>query len=382
MERDLEKGIRATLRTIPGLGSQRLRHLIAIFGSAQAAWEAPSEAFKPWAGSGWIVEMLHRRRSLEPERIEAGLEEKGILTVTPDEAHYPRLLAELSDAPPLLYYKGHLKEGQEVLAMVGSRRATPYGKAAAEFLAREVAASGIAVISGLARGIDTSAHKGALSAQGITWAVLGCGVDLIYPPENRKLAEGILERGALISEFIPGTPPDSPHFPARNRLISGCSRGVVVVEAALKSGAMITVDFALEQGREVFAVPGPIFSEMSKGTNYLLRQGAKIVEDKGDIWAEIPDLPLGGKMNGLGTSALGSLKHKKDHPELAAKTENRTGDHLTILELMSDIPLHIDQIVWHSSLPVERIPLLLLELQLAGEIEQLPGQLYVIARKS
>lgn len=370
----MEKGIRAAFRTIPGLGSQRLRQLIAIFGTARAAWEAPEEAYKTWEGNKWITEFLRRRKEIDPDAIQAELKKKGILTVTPNESHYPRLLAELSDAPPLLYYKGQLYENQEGLAIVGSRKATAYGKAAAEHVAKGIAAEGIAIISGLARGIDTAAHKGALAAGGITWAFLGCGVDWVYPPENHKLADQILEQGALISEFIPGTPPDALHFPARNRLISGCARGVVVVEAALKSGAMITVDFALEQGREVFAVPGPIFSAMSKGTNHLLRQGARIVDDVEDIWAEIPDY--------LKPEKRQTARFPRELNPNMKKKIDVSGDASVIMDLMSDLPLHIDQIVSHSSIPVDKVPLILLELQLAGEIEQLPGQLYVIARKN
>lgn len=368
-----EKGIRAALRTLPGLGSQRLRQLIAVFGSAQAAWEAPAEAFKDW-GAVWVGEMLRLRNSIQPEHIEAELNREGIQTVIPDEGIYPKLLVELADAPPILYYQGHLAEGQEALAIVGSRHGTPYGKAAAEFLARKVAERGIAIVSGLARGIDTSAHKGALAAGGVTWAFLGNGLDRVYPPENRKLAEAILERGALLSEFIPGTPPDGKHFPARNRLISGSSRGVVVIEAARKSGALITVDFALEQGREVFALPGPIFSEMSKGTNHLLRQGARIVDEVEDIWAEIPCWQA--EEQGFPPAfraAPGSA--------LAPETMNKDPGQAEVMEQMSDLPLHINQIACRVTLPVSRIPLILLELQLAGLIEQLPGQNYVLARK-
>ena len=251
---EAEKQCRAAFRTLPGIGSQRLRMLIAYFGSAKAAWLAAFEDYLTWGKAPWALKVLPLRKGIDPALIKERLDTEGILTVIPEEKHYPRLLAELADAPPILYYKGQLRPSKEALAIVGSRRATAYGKAAARFLSREVAAKGIVIVSGLARGIDTAAHEGALASHGETWAFLGSGLDRIYPPENSKLAERILENGAILSEFTPGTPPEPRHFPARNRLISGCSRGVVVVEAAVRSGALITVDFALEQGREVFAI--------------------------------------------------------------------------------------------------------------------------------
>ncbi len=378
---EAEKQSRAAFRTLPGIGSQRLRLLIAYFGSAQAAWLAPIEDYLTWGEAPWALKVLPLRKGINPALIKERLDLEGISTVIPEEEHYPRLLAELTDAPPILYYKGQLRPSKEALAIVGSRRATAYGKAAAGFLSREVAAKGIVIVSGLARGIDTAAHEGALAAHGETWAFLGNGLDRIYPPENRKLAQRILENGVLLSEFTPGTPPEARHFPARNRLISGCSRGVVVVEAAQKSGALITVDFALEQGREVFAVPGPIFSEMSKGTHYLLRLGAKIVEGTEDIWAEIPSWlevysDKSKEKIGIKSCATNRLINTNS---TVSTTDQEIG--LAILDLLSDIPLHIDQIVLSSTYPAGGIALTLLELQLNGEIEQLPGQCYILARK-
>ncbi len=376
-----EKQSRAAFRTLPGIGSQRLRMLIAHFGSAQAAWLASIEDYQTWGKAPWALKVLPLRKRIDPALIQERLDLDGILTVIPEEKHYPLLLAELVDAPPILYYKGQLRPSKEALAIVGSRRATAYGKAAAGFLSREVVAKGIVIVSGLARGIDTAAHEGALAGLGETWAFLGSGLDRIYPPENRKLAERIVENGALLSEFTPGTPPEARHFPARNRLISGCSRGVVVVEAAQKSGALITVDFALEQGREVFAIPGPIFSEMSKGTHYLLRLGAKLVEGTEDIWAEIP---LWSEASAVKSKEkLGKNSCNATGPKRAEATLNTTDQEISsaVLELLSDIPLHIDQIVLSSTYPAGGIALTLLELQLGGKIEQLPGQCYILARK-
>ena len=368
-----EKLIRAALRTVPGIGSQRLRHLIALFGSAQLAWEASAAEYAAWADSPWLQRVSLEREKIDLAWLENDLNQRGISLLIPEEEIYPLLLAELSDAPPLLYYRGRISVGAKGLAMVGSRQATAYGKAAADKLAREAAQHGLVVISGLARGIDTAAHQGALAAGGETWAFLGCGVDLIYPPENQRLAQQIMANGAVLSEFIPGTTPEPNHFPARNRLISGCAAGVVVVEAGLKSGAMITVDFALDQGREVFAVPGPIFSEMSRGTHHLLRSGAKLVEELADIIAEIP---------AWDEVQLPKMSSKRIEPEGRNRIEAFIPHEAEILALLSDVPLHIDQVALQCSLIPEEVPLALLELQLAGKIEQLPGQRYVLARRS
>lgn len=367
-----EKAVRAAMRTIPGLGNARMKHLISYCGSARAAWEAPADRFEKFSGLAWVAEFLRARTRIDPDEIARDLTKQNILTVIPEEANYPVLLAELADAPGLLYYRGQLQPEVEALALVGSRQATPYGKAAAVYLARELALQGIVVISGLARGIDTAAHRGALEGKGVTWAFLGCGPDRIYPTENKRLAGEILEKGAIISEFPPGTPPDKPNFPSRNRLISGCARGVLVVEAAAKSGALITADFALEQGREVFAVPGPIFSDMSRGTHHLLRQGAKIVEGLDDIIQEIPAWGSGypraeGSASG-GRSVTNDLVNK-----LPAEQE-------IIMGLLSDMPLHLDEVRLNSGLDPAAAALSLLELELRGMIIQLPGQYYTLKR--
>jgi DNA processing protein len=376
MRIEQEKIVRAALRSITDVGSQRLRQLIAYFGSAIDAWEAPQSSYLQIPNrEKWIDNLLRERTNIEPEEIGDKLFREGIKVAIPGASDYPSLLAELADAPPLLYYRGHLQGDAEGLAVVGSRQATAYGKAAARMLARDAAARGIVIVSGLARGIDSAAHKGALESGGKTWAFLGCGVEHIYPKENWRLAEEIMEKGAVISEFAPGTAPKALHFPARNRLISGCSRGVLVVEAAERSGALITVDFALEQGREVFAVPGPIFSLMSKGTHHLLRQGAKIVEGTDDIWNEIAVWS-----NPVGRVAFGNNSFQEEKRMTPNEAEHKT-EHEAILQQLSDVPLHIDQIILQSSLPVSALSLVLLELQLEGKITQLPGQHYVLARE-
>jgi DNA processing protein len=367
MEIDQERMFRAAFRSIKGVGNQHLRHLIAYFGSATIAWGAPEKEYSQLLPSKWTSEVLKARKTIDPWKIGADLMAKDIRLVTPYEPNYPALLLELANAPPLLYYRGSLVGNSEVLAIVGSRQATAYGKASAHLLAREAATQGIIVASGLARGIDTSAHQGAIEGGGGTWAFLGCGLDQVYPRENSGLAKEIVEKGAVISEFPPGTPPLANNFPARNRLISGCSKGVVVVEAAKRSGAMITVDFALEQGREVFAVPGPIFSPLSRGPHSLLRQGAKLIEGINDIKNEFPSLTSGKKE---------MLVNNASRKNAISEGE----EHRLILQLLSDVPLHIDQLAIHSTLPVTTLSLALLELQLEGKIKQLPGQNYVLDR--
>lgn len=380
MGMEQEKLVRAALRTIKGVGSQHLRQLIAYFGSAVKAWEASQVKYLQVANQGkWLGEILKWRKIIDPREIGESLNKQGIQLIIPDEPDYPLLLAELADAPPLLYYRGHLGGESEVLAIVGSRQATAYGKSAARMLARSAAAKGIVIVSGLARGIDTAVHQGALDSEGKTWAFLGCGLDQIYPRENQRLADEILVKGALLSEFTPGTPPNAINFPARNRLISGCSRGVLVVEAAKKSGALITVDFALEQGREVFAVPGPIFSPQSRGTHHLLREGAKIVEEIEDVWNEVPAWSARSSMSEARCTLPG---RRTSNLESRASNFIPAGIDLgSILKQLSDVPLHIDQITVHSTLPVSSISLALLELQLGGKIIQLPGQHYVLARE-
>lgn len=359
MDLQKEKIIRACILTITGIGSQRLRHLIARYGSAQAAWDFP-EPTSSDRGS-WYKDFFQFKKKINPEKVEQDLTKEGISLVAREEDSYPCLLAECPDAPPLLFYKGKLEPKRECIAIVGARKATPYGKAVALSLAKEMASENYVVVSGLARGIDAAAHKGALAAGGKTWAFLAGGLDRIYPPENLKLALDIIVEGALISEYPPGMPSEPGQFPARNRLISGSSRGVVVVEAAEKSGALISVDFALEQGREVFAVPGPIFSEMSRGTHQLLRMGAKLVESKEDI---IADLPL------MARSEISNVdKVTTNNP-----CENE------ILQFLTDVPLHIDRLTSLCSLSPQEIALSLLEMQLSGRVVQLPGQHYVLQR--
>lgn len=380
MRLDVEKVYRAAILNIKGIGSQRLRQLLALYGSAKSAWEAGRDSFSGLEGTAWIREFLQARKTIDPEKVGLRIEQEDISLVMLGEENYPYLLAECPDAPPLLFYKGTLIPEQEGIAVVGSRRATPYGKAAASYLAKGIVEADYVVVSGLARGIDTAAHQGAIKGNGTTWAFLAGGLDSIYPVENDQLARLIIEKGALISEYPPGMPAEAGHFPARNRLISGSSRGVIVVEAAQKSGALITVDFALEQGREVFAVPGPIFSELSRGTHQLIKMGAKIVTENEDILCELP-LKIGIKPSvqaKVDPNEVDEMKSNWDEIKSNRIEENQNWSR--ILECLGDLPLHIDRLTALCTLPASEIALGLLELQLAGKIIQLPGQHYVLRR--
>ncbi|MGE5707336.1 MAG: DNA-processing protein DprA [Bacteroidota bacterium] len=286
---------------LPGVGSQRLRSLQEHFGSLEAAWNAPASALRAIKGFGpdLAAGIVEGRKRLEPGTLLEGLERAGVWALTLLDAPYPSALRALPDPPAILYGRGTIPPLARAIAVVGTRNATEYGLRVAREISSNLARSGVLVISGLAAGIDAAAHRGALEA-GSTLAVLGCGPDRVYPRENRVLYGRILEAGALLSEYPPGTPPEPGHFPARNRIVAGLAAAVVVVEAGKKSGALITADLGLEMGKEVCAVPGPIDSPQSMGTNRLLAQGARLVSSAEDVLSEfgwtptpkaIPPLP-------------------------------------------------------------------------------------------
>jgi DNA processing protein len=282
-----ERAYWVVLNMAAGIGPVRFQRLLDICGGARGAWRASDLELAAAGLERRTADSLRRlRQQTTPEAVARRLAQLGIRALTLLDDDYPRNLREVSDAPPVLFIRGGLLEADaQAVALVGTRRATPYGRAAAERLARDLAAAGVTVVSGLAKGVDTSAHHASLEAGGRTLAVLGNGLDQVYPAENGALARRIAEGGcgALVSEFAPGVPPDAVNFPRRNRIISGLSRATVIVEAGERSGALITADFALEQGRDVLAVPGSIFNPMSVGANQLLRQGATPVTCADDI---------------------------------------------------------------------------------------------------
>lgn len=353
-----EKNSLIKLYSINGIGSQALIKLKKTYGSFQNAWQA--------GRNEWLTLLpeLKNRAICETAAPGEDYEEqimKGCFDViTIDDEAYPPMLRVIDQAPYVLFYRGCLEAMHQLsIAMVGSRRASPYGRKIARELARDLAEEGVAIISGLARGIDSEAHQGALDSEGVTVAVMGSGVDVVYPPENLRLYEKIQERGAVVSEFVPGSRPEAYHFPHRNRIISGLSRGVVVVEAKQKSGALITADFALEQGRDVFAVPGPVSSETSQGTNNLIKQGAKLTSSVQDILEEYI-APLSGRR----------IEQQQELLMLDRYEEE-------ILKYISYEATHMNDILTASSMNNGLVSTLLLKLELYGLIKCLPGNYYV-----
>ena len=296
-------------------------------------------------------------------RTQAPMPDARILA--PTDTEYPALLSA-TPTPPALWVSGTLIPGDTLaVAIVGSRRATAYGLEVAERLAADLAARGVTIVSGLARGIDTAAHRGALAAGGRTVAVLGTGIDGRYPPENRVLADEIAASGALVSQFAPGTPPLRGHFPARNRTVAGLALGVVVVEAAERSGALITAGAAGDFGREVFAVPGRITSEAAAGPHGLLRDGATLVRSWADIVQELPS-PWRDAVRDVATQTD------------ASTSPGETPDETSILALLaSDEPRHIEDLISRGAMPSARVATALVTLELAGRARQLEGQRWI-----
>ncbi|HHH40637.1 MAG TPA: DNA-protecting protein DprA [Chloroflexi bacterium] len=350
---------------VQGIGPAKTRALLDHFGDLEAAWHASADALRA-AGLDRraLANLLETRRTLDLEAEMARLERAGLRLITWESPDYPPLLAEIPDPPPLLYVKGELRpEDRWALAVVGTRRATAYGRQVTETLVGELARNRITIVSGLARGIDRHAHQAALAAGGRTIAVLGHGLDQVYPPEHRRLAAQIVEAGALISEYPLGTRPEAGNFPPRNRIISGLSLGVLVVEAGLRSGALITADYAAEQGRDVFAVPGNITARSSRGTNRLIQDGAKMVLEARDILEEL------------------NMTMVAQHVEVQmALPENETEARL--LSHLSMEPLHVDEIARDLALPIAEVSSTLALMELKGMVRQVGGMHYVLARES
>ncbi|MEZ4601502.1 MAG: DNA-processing protein DprA [Syntrophotaleaceae bacterium] len=344
-----------------GLGRTGLIRLMETFGGPEAILAAEPVT---WIGKAGIRPAV--AAALPPENdprflhsVER-LDRIGAKIVTLwDEGNYPAALRTIYDPPALLYLRGEMPGG-ECFAVVGARNASSCGLQLAYEISAELAARGIFIVSGLARGIDSAAHRGALK-RGRTVAVLGCGIDQIYPLENRRLTSQIIDSGGVLSEYPPGTPPLPGHFPGRNRIISGLSRGVLVVEAAAKSGSLLTADFALEQGREVFAVPGQVHLEGSTGVNRLLKEGAHLVTDAEDILLELwPD------------SCKPNDRNSQD--QLAA---NLSGKTLSVYLALGPEPQHIDELARKCTLTPMELSAILLHLELANGAVQLPGMRYI-----
>lgn len=351
------------LNRISFLGPKRIAALLDYYGSAEAAWESSPENCRFIYGlNGYADRLKQERDGIDPEKEWNRLQKGKIGCISIDSAQYPHLLKQIFQPPPILYYRGDLsKVDKPAAAVVGSRRSTFYGKEVAERLGGELAASGVSVISGMALGVDTSAHRGSLERKGYTVAVLGCGIDRCYPSANKNLMEQIAADGAVFSEFPLGAKPLSHHFPQRNRIISGLSLGTVVVEATAKSGSLITANYALEQNREVFAVPGNIGSPYSRGCHQLIKEGAHLVESAADILGEI-------YIDGPSEEQL-TLDMITDSAVLSAEER-------ALLQFIPYQPTHVDDIIRTSGNSAARVITELLSLEIKKQIRQSPGKYF------
>jgi DNA processing protein len=368
------------LKSIDGVGSVGFKNLVDAFGHPRNVFNASLKTLTVIPGIGpkiaANIKDFNSWHNTE-EELER-LKNYDASLITHQDSLYPRSLLNIYDFPPFLYVKGRLKEDDVNIAVVGSRMASTYGKFSTERLCRELAINGITVVSGMARGIDSAAHKGALAGKGRTIAVLGCGLDTVYPPENQELYEEIVSKGAVITEYPFGTPPSGSNFPARNRIISGISLGVVVVEANEKSGSLITAKLALEQGREVFAVPGSIDSAGSRGTHKLIKQGAKLIENVRDILDEIlPQVEMRSKDDRPKESILQQGNGEEKRPEQRTVAGELTDTEKSILQSISSKALDIDSIITSTGLKPNEVLNILLTLELRGIIKQLPGKKFM-----
>lgn len=353
------------LKAVAGVGNVTFRRLLEYFDTPEAVLKAPEKELLSIKGvTATVAAAVRSGRWQEFAEQECRrLKTSGARLVRFTEAEYPKTLFEIPDPPPFLYVRGELPSNQACLAVVGSRRASSYGLLTTSRLAEGLAQRGVNVISGMARGVDTAAHRGALKGGGKTTAVLGCGIDRVYPPENRQLFEETAAQGCLVSEFPLGTTPLAENFPRRNRIISGLSHGVLVVEAAENSGSLITAQYALEHGRDVFAVPGNISFATSKGSNRLIKQGAKLVDCVEDILEELSG----------GYAAQNSVPGNT-----ACRTFSLTPREAAIYELLARSPLHIDDIITRTELTAGEVSSMLLHLELKGAVTALPGTHYAV----
>jgi DNA processing protein len=349
------------LSGIDGVGRVTFRKLVNRFGSPEQALSASRGELGTISGlSEKVIERIisgswREQAELEIEKAR----DAGVTIITADSAAFPASLSKTPDPPLILYCKGDLRQ-EDGVAIVGTRKPTHYGLTVTRRIASELAAAGMTIVSGCARGIDTEAHKGALAAGGRTVAVLACGIDIAYPPENKSLLEEICRSGAVVTENPFGTKPEAGYFPARNRIISGLSRGTVIIEATEDSGSLITAKYALEQGRKLFAVPGSIVAPSSRGANSLIKQGAILVESSRDIF------------EGLGV--------KGNKAERKQGTERKTalvGEEETVFRCLGSEPKHIDALMNESGLAPGKLGGVLINLELGGMVKQLPGKYFV-----
>jgi DNA processing protein len=353
-----------TLNNIDGVGVNRLYRLVNAFGSAGAALQATIAELTdiPDIGRETASKIKKNQDRNKTSKIIEDIIKRGWGIFMYNDENYPQPLKNIADRPPYIFYIGDYTEDDfNAVAIVGSRISTDEARSFTESLAMHLAENRVTVVSGMARGIDTSAHRGALKANGRTIAVFGSSLEIIYPPESREVAQQITKNGCIFSEFLPGTEPYGPNFPRRNRIISGLSQAVIVVEAAEKSGAISTAGHALAQNREVFAVPGPPRRESSRGTNMLIKQGARLLTSIEDIFTELPRL-------------RGDIKARQ-----VQSFEDLTETEKSVLEFFAEGPIHIDKLSRHLDKPVPDLLQILLALELKGIIKELAGKRYILA---
>jgi len=362
MEQELKYWIGFSL--VKGIGPVRVERLLEFFGSLQAAWEANPRQLQEAGIHGKLCQQLAQvRKNISLDAVLEEIREDEIRILTWEDKSYPERLRHIGQSPFVLYLKGNLlDEDIWSVGVVGTRRYSSYGRQITETITGVLASSGITIISGLARGIDGIAHRQALDAGGRTLAVLGSGLDYIYPPEHRELAERICRQGALISDYPPGTPPDGCNFPPRNRIISGLSRVVLVIEAGLKSGALITANYGAEQGKDVFAVPGKITSPTSKGTNLLIKQGAHPLLEAQDV-LDLLNMELVEKQ------------------QVIRKTLPANPREAVLYKAVGDEPLHVDELSARTKLPIEEVTATLALMELKGMVRKTFGMKYVAVQE-
>ncbi len=369
-----------------GLGSESFRRLIAYFGSIAEAWEAPAGTVREAGLKTQYARGFERaRREFAPEREQEALARHDVRTLTWEDEDYPALLKEIPQSPPVLFVRGSAgPQFALALAVVGTRRVTPYGREVCEQLCEAVARAGIAIVSGLARGVDAIAHRVALDEGAPTVAVLAGGIDAISPRENAGLAERILAQGCVVSEYPVGAKTRPGYFPQRNRIISGLARATLVVEAGKASGALHTAHHALEQNREVFAVPGSVFSQQSTGTNHLIRESAaQLVGSAEELYEELNLLTIGEQLPlGETPSPVTVPAAEKPAPDAQAGTgeTGAEGAEGQVLHWLRDGALHVDELARQAELPIQAVTGALLMLELRGLVRQQEPMTYIRAR--
>jgi DNA processing protein len=348
------------LNSVTGVGRITFRKLVRQFGSPEQALQASDEDLRTSGLSDKTIAEIRSCSWQEPAALELKKARTADVDIIPDDdPRYPAALRKTPDPPLYLYVKGRLEPDEEAVAIVGTRGPSHYGMTVTHRIAGDLAEAGLTVVSGLARGIDTQAHKGALTGRGRTIAVLACGIDQVYPPENKGLAAQIVRNGAIVTENPFGTKPESGYFPARNRIISGLSRGTVIIEAAEDSGSLITAKYTIEQNRKLYALPGNVGSPTSKGPNSLIKQGAMLIESAADVLQDL------------------GIRTRAKSPDRAAALPELSPEEETIFSCLGPEPKHIDEIMSESRTEAGRLSAVLMGLELKGVARQLPGKYFV-----